>query len=1037
MTDFFYIQVPADVKVLLLSGTALNRNQLDQVYKCTNLLKLDLSNCNLTLIPNLKKLTNLRILYLHQNQISTLSVEPILGCNHLNYLTLFLNPVSAHCSLRRQVISYMKSLWAFDFNAITDEEKHKELKLKPSTEKSRLPWPVISIPKEQKDQSQIVMLVWQELDVIRKIWQKCSVILTIQRYIKSFITRRKFKNIVLKQMKIQAFIKQAVKHWITFTKNKKDLNQLMAHQYSTQFEKVKVMVQNYRQRKGKAIKEQKSARIIYRSLNSFYKSQKHQLESIGNIHRLYFYKEQLNLFKQILHRLTNKPEIKAIIDQAPLLYEDFQKPNKVYESEVFTYRLPSQINLYNNPIYFKNMLTYPASLSKISCCLQQLKLSIIRKWTQVTKFTQEVHAYSYLQKYDELMPARKPYFIMYKLPKQDKIKYENCLKLINKFQQREYRQLYVINLSKDLLSSVIKCIILHNKDEPSQVFITLFEKQLKEAVAALKIQRQFRAYQDVKKNGKTLQAIINILVKERSLLILQKWIKDLKMHHRNNFYKIIGYRLKQITQNVLYLNYSIYVQLRKCSSKLQFLEQKSNLSLTNYKFQAILQQFPKKNIIPIWLRKQIIQQEEDGQEVFAIIENCDVYHLLHFETQSEIKTLFNQKWMKITFPINDQLKLRLLLLALYTYSFKHQCFVQLYQENELLEQTQIIRQNDELLIKTYQIDQQTQPIDNCDIPCKPSIWLSTYLSDKTTNEVEVRFYKNGIDQKTKKKKNISKLPGCEQISACLFFSTIKKQYNQYSHTQIKQNCPTASTNIRTITQTDKPKTALQTYLFQQDSFEQEPSNVDRQQQRLKLVTNPTRQHLRTKSVMNKKQTMLVELPTFLQSQSFNLSNSGIRQNNQPDLSKQMQYWEDRQNQQRQLIKKQTLEKRQAKLQIQQERSFYQDFNIGQNLISRQGDRHLLRLYQKKQQQISYQQVQQFKEQSNHIKEIQAVNSKMKLQAIKEANSQYKASLEQQPEQQQPKAIQKQSTKRVGITNKYIHSVLPEEIYPIKIEFENI
>ncbi|CAD8202293.1 unnamed protein product [Paramecium pentaurelia] len=1035
MTDFFYIQVPADVKVLLLTGTSLNKNQLDQVYKCTNLLKLDLSNCNLTLIPNLKKLTNLRILYLHQNQITSLSVEPILGCNHLNYLTLFLNPVSAQCSLRRQVISYMKSLWAFDFNVITDEEKYKELKLKQSIEKSRLPWPIISTPKELKDQSQIVILVWQELDVIRKIWQKCSVIITIQRYIKSFITRRKFKNIVIKQMKIQAFIKQAVKHWITFTKNKKDLNQLLAHQYSTQFEKVKVMVQNYRQRKGKIIKEQKSARIIYRSLKFFQQNQKQQLECIGSIHRLYFYKEQLNLFKQILNRLSNKPEIRSIIDQTPFLYEDFQKPNKIYDSEVFTYRLPNQINLYNNPIYFKNMLTYPASLTKISCCLQQLKLSIIRKWTSVSKFSQDVHAYSYLQKYDELMPARKPYFIMYKLPKQDKIKYENCLKQINKFQQREYRQLYVINLSKELLSLIIKCIILHNKDHPSQVFITIFEKQLKEAVAALKIQRQFRAYQDVKKNGKTLQAIINILVKERSLLILQKWFKDLKMHHRNNFFKIIGYRLKQIQQNVLYLNYSIYVQLSKCQSKLQFLEQKSKLSLMNYKFQAILEQYPKKNIIPIWLKKQIIQLDDEQQEIFALIENCDIYHLLHFETQSEIKNLFNQKWMKITFPQNDQLKLRLLLLALYTYSFKNQCFVQLYQENELLEQTQIVRQKDELLIKTYLIQLQTQNVENCEIPSKPSIWLSTFLSDKTTNEVEVRFYKNGIDQKTKKRKNISKLPGCEQISTCLFFSSIKKQYNQNSHSQIKQNCPTASTNVRTITQTDKPKTALQTYIFQQDSFEQESSNVERQQQRLRLVTNPTRQHLRTKSVMNKKQTMQVELPTFLHSQSFNLSNSGIRQNNQQDISKQMQYWEDRQNQQRQQIKKQNQEKRQVKLQIQQERSFYQDFNIGQNLISRQGDRHLLRIYQKKQQQISYQHVQQVKEQSNHIKEIQVINSKMKLQAIKEANLQYKASLEQ-PEQQQ-KTIQKQQTKRVGITNKYIHSVLPEEIFPIKIEFENI
>lgn len=31
------------------------------------------------------------------------------------------------------------------------------------------------------------------------------------------------------------------------------------------------------------------------------------------------------------------------------------------------------------------------------------------------------------------MPARKPYFRMYKLPEKGKIKYENCLRIINKF----------------------------------------------------------------------------------------------------------------------------------------------------------------------------------------------------------------------------------------------------------------------------------------------------------------------------------------------------------------------------------------------------------------------------------------------------------------------------------------------------------------------------------------------------------------------------------------------------------------------------
>lgn len=74
------------------------------------------------------------------------------------------------------------------------------------------------------------------------------------------------ENTVTQYLKFRAFVKQAVKHWINYTRNKKDLSQFLTLQYSTQFEKIRVMVKNYRQRKGKAIKELKSARMIFKCL---------------------------------------------------------------------------------------------------------------------------------------------------------------------------------------------------------------------------------------------------------------------------------------------------------------------------------------------------------------------------------------------------------------------------------------------------------------------------------------------------------------------------------------------------------------------------------------------------------------------------------------------------------------------------------------------------------------------------------------------------------------------------------------------------
>ena len=38
----------------------------------------------------------------------------------------------------------LKTLWALDFNIVTDEEKYRDLKLRPGKQNTRLPWPIMS-----------------------------------------------------------------------------------------------------------------------------------------------------------------------------------------------------------------------------------------------------------------------------------------------------------------------------------------------------------------------------------------------------------------------------------------------------------------------------------------------------------------------------------------------------------------------------------------------------------------------------------------------------------------------------------------------------------------------------------------------------------------------------------------------------------------------------------------------------------------------------------------------------------------------------
>lgn len=66
---------PKQLKMLILSGTDLNSCQLDILNACQNLIKLDISSNKITEFPTeflVYKLKNLKLLYVHNNQINTI-----------------------------------------------------------------------------------------------------------------------------------------------------------------------------------------------------------------------------------------------------------------------------------------------------------------------------------------------------------------------------------------------------------------------------------------------------------------------------------------------------------------------------------------------------------------------------------------------------------------------------------------------------------------------------------------------------------------------------------------------------------------------------------------------------------------------------------------------------------------------------------------------------------------------------------------------------------------------------------------------------
>lgn len=104
------------------------------VNKCISLIKLDLSSNQLAEVPlKFNNFPQMKIVYLHENQINTISITR----TNLEYISLFDNPIKDY---RAALIDSNEKLMAIDHHVIAKSERLFHTTPHPF---SLLKWPIV------------------------------------------------------------------------------------------------------------------------------------------------------------------------------------------------------------------------------------------------------------------------------------------------------------------------------------------------------------------------------------------------------------------------------------------------------------------------------------------------------------------------------------------------------------------------------------------------------------------------------------------------------------------------------------------------------------------------------------------------------------------------------------------------------------------------------------------------------------------------------------------------------------------------------
>ncbi|CAM5162380.1 unnamed protein product [Natator depressus] len=202
-----HLQYCVLLKVCILSNNYITN--IDALECCTHLVKLDLHGNQVQHLPGptfWEGMKELNLLYLHDNGIGKLdNVHSLSFCPNLIGLTLFDTPLSLRIEYRHIVVNSIFSLKALDYYVISDEEIVENWKLPPKYKPFSPSFflDFCHAPRKEATVEEDINVVKDIISKINHILAHHSPVVIVQRWIRGYLTRKRFGKIPLDEVLLQ------------------------------------------------------------------------------------------------------------------------------------------------------------------------------------------------------------------------------------------------------------------------------------------------------------------------------------------------------------------------------------------------------------------------------------------------------------------------------------------------------------------------------------------------------------------------------------------------------------------------------------------------------------------------------------------------------------------------------------------------------------------------------------------------------------------------------------------------------------------
>jgi len=193
LQDVSLLRACPTLRHAVLSGNILSRLEPPGLLGCTRLVKLDLSHNALRVLPGRSEwaaLANLRVLYLHSNQLASLKAcQALAALPAIERLTLFDNPLCSHPAYRHFLVNTI-ALRCLDERIVADDEIIEGVSFGPESRfwrgSPRLHFPVMEEPQVQSEELVAVFerALIAELASLAGSHARSSPVLTVQGHVR-------------------------------------------------------------------------------------------------------------------------------------------------------------------------------------------------------------------------------------------------------------------------------------------------------------------------------------------------------------------------------------------------------------------------------------------------------------------------------------------------------------------------------------------------------------------------------------------------------------------------------------------------------------------------------------------------------------------------------------------------------------------------------------------------------------------------------------------------------------------------------------